>query len=457
MTAEIAIVNRSAVAFAADSAVTIQIGRGQKIYNSAEKIFQYCFQQPVGLMVYNNAEFMNVPIEVVIRKFRKEMDDSGNGQTLSSMENAANRLLQWLRDFPRTPGDEEDHLYRMLVHRFDEMQDQIIKELRTARRGSFVDHLRETLETATVIEESNALPNFLTEYSLVDFELRYGRPCVDAAKKVFGGLATGLESEFVRFSFAVVKSQVLSEQFTGFVVGGFGDDHLFPSICSMAVDGIYFDQIKSPPIKSVIIDRNETRAEVLPFAQQEMAQRFIFGVDEEFERDILAYVKEITADAFKGLGGEAFRTEVTEAVHNRLKDMLAENREYLRQDLVDIVDYMSKSELAEMAHAMVELTSKKRRFSAEAETVGGPIDVAVISRHEGFIWIGRKQYFDPAKNAHYFARVYGGVSPVANSGDDRDGAQLRRSNDGDRHDGKQAFGDPRESASSEAEGPSKPQ
>jgi hypothetical protein len=37
MTAEVAILNSSAIAIAADSAVTI--GRGKKIYNSALKVF----------------------------------------------------------------------------------------------------------------------------------------------------------------------------------------------------------------------------------------------------------------------------------------------------------------------------------------------------------------------------------------------------------------------------------
>ena len=38
------------------------------------------------------------------------------------------------------------------------------------------------------------------------------------------------------------------------------------------------------------------------------------------------------------------------------------------------------------------------------ETVGGPVDVAVISKGDGFIWIRRKHYFDPALNTRYFDR-----------------------------------------------------
>jgi hypothetical protein len=35
------------------------------------------------------------------------------------------------------------------------------------------------------------------------------------------------------------------------------------------------------------------------------------------------------------------------------------------------------------------------------ETVAGPIDVAVISKGDGFIWIKRKHYFSPELNPHF--------------------------------------------------------
>ena len=38
----------------------------------------------------------------------------------------------------------------------------------------------------------------------------------------------------------------------------------------------------------------------------------------------------------------------------------------------------------------------------EMETVGGPIDVAVISKGDGFIWIKRKHYFNKDLNPQFF-------------------------------------------------------
>ena len=75
--------------------------------------------------------------------------------------------------------------------------------------------------------------------------------------------------------------------------------------------------------------------------------------------------------------------------------------------ILDIVNFLSKNELAEMAESLVNLTVfKKRMSSAEDETVGGPIDVAVISKGDGLIWIKRKHYFDPKLNQQFFSNYY---------------------------------------------------
>ena len=64
------------------------------------------------------------------------------------------------------------------------------------------------------------------------------------------------------------------------------------------------------------------------------------------------------------------------------------------------------------------LTSFRRHVTPDAETVGGPIDVAVISRGDGFIWIKRKHYFQPELNQHFFANYFRGVSNGEREADD---------------------------------------
>jgi len=74
--------------------------------------------------------------------------------------------------------------------------------------------------------------------------------------------------------------------------------------------------------------------------------------------------------------------------------------------IIEIVNHLPKEELAAMAEALVNLTSFKRHVTRQAETVGGPVDVAVISRGDGFIWIKRKQYFTKELNPQFLLNYF---------------------------------------------------
>ena len=71
VTAEIVILNKMAVALAADSAVTF--GPGLKIVKTANKLFTLSKHQPVGVMVYGGAELNGVPWETIIKTYRREL------------------------------------------------------------------------------------------------------------------------------------------------------------------------------------------------------------------------------------------------------------------------------------------------------------------------------------------------------------------------------------------------
>ena len=72
MTAEIVIMNKEAVALAADSAVSLVTGPAenpQKIFTSANKIFRLSRNHTVAFMIYNNAAFLGIPWEPLITRF----------------------------------------------------------------------------------------------------------------------------------------------------------------------------------------------------------------------------------------------------------------------------------------------------------------------------------------------------------------------------------------------------
>ncbi|MFP4289260.1 MAG: hypothetical protein ACLFQS_08370 [Bacteroidales bacterium] len=64
MTAVVGILNKQGIAIAADSAVTVSGVGNRKIYNSANKIFTLSKYKPVGIAIFNNAQFLGVPWEI---------------------------------------------------------------------------------------------------------------------------------------------------------------------------------------------------------------------------------------------------------------------------------------------------------------------------------------------------------------------------------------------------------
>jgi hypothetical protein len=41
----------------------------------------------------------------------------------------------------------------------------------------------------------------------------------------------------------------------------------------------------------------------------------------------------------------------------------------------------------------VETSAKFARHGIRAETIGGPTELAAITKHEGFKWVSRKHYY----------------------------------------------------------------
>jgi hypothetical protein len=52
----------------------------------------------------------------------------------------------------------------------------------------------------------------------------------------------------------------------------------------------------------------------------------------------------------------------------------------------------------DLAEFLVDTTIKLSKFKPGAPTVGGPIDIAAITKHEHFKWVKRKHYFDTRFN-----------------------------------------------------------
>ncbi len=96
MTAEIVILNREAVALAADSAVSLVTGPAnspQKIFTSANKIFDLSSNHTVAIMLYNNASFLGIPWDPILARFEENLGTT----PLSTLGEHAERFITFLK------------------------------------------------------------------------------------------------------------------------------------------------------------------------------------------------------------------------------------------------------------------------------------------------------------------------------------------------------------------------
>lgn len=115
MTAEIAIMNKEAIAIAADSAVTLREEKGQKIFTSANKIFTLSKYHPVGIMIYGNARFMEVPWETIIKIYRCRL----SRRRFDTLKEYANDFMMFLsRENKLFPESEQDKYFKGNVYSY---------------------------------------------------------------------------------------------------------------------------------------------------------------------------------------------------------------------------------------------------------------------------------------------------------------------------------------------------
>ena len=255
---------------------------------------------------------------------------------------------------------------------------------------------------------------------------RHRRATIAKVKKaVFENLPTdpAISRMLTEIAVLVLTREAFWEAAAGVVIAGYGKRQIFPALEEFVVEGVFDQVLKLRRQRRAIVGR-ENAAAVIPFAQSEMVESFMEGVDPAYQKHIDETVHK-TLDTYgtelldllapKGSKNRGlYRKQIAAANEEIARNTASEMKEFRAtqfiQPVVGIVSALPKSELAAMAESLVNLTSFRRHVTPDAETVGGPIDVAVISRGDGFVWIKRKHYFQAELNHQFVANYYREVS-----------------------------------------------
>ena len=423
MTAEVAILNREAVAIAADSAVTLDGPEGRKIYNTANKLFALSVTEPIAVMVYGAGSFGPVPWETVVKKYRHQLAS----RSYDTVAEYASDFIQQLSQFVK-PGAHLERVRKTAYWELTEIRrfvrdrllamgimsqrfgkkficDEIIVQIQ-----SRIDHLN---STGKIEELSEATAGRQITLAIPDWK--------EFVDDCLGDLPSNARIQQRARTMAALK--VPSSFASGIVFAGFGKSQLFPSLIKYVVDGANSRGVRTHRLDNIQIgERGHTDkppAIIYPFAQTDMVNTFMGGIHPGYSLALENFVDEtirLIIEHFE----DQIQKILTASKYSSILNQIAEARprivkhfqgrlgRYITEEysnpIMTIVEFLPKEELAEMAESLVSLTSLRYRMSTEDDTVGGPIDVAVISKGDGFIWIKRKHYFDPKLNLRYLQR-----------------------------------------------------
>jgi hypothetical protein len=429
MTAEIAIMNKEAIALASDSAVTMIGESGQKIFTSANKLFSLSKYHPIGLMVYGSAFFMGVPWETIIKVYRKKL----GRKKFNALKEYASDFIKFLNNGnPLFPASEQEaYLHNFIDDYFNFIKDTITKKVHSKidEKGEITDQEIKQIVSDIIKDDhdswrkAESIPSIPKRFnkSIID---KYEKDIDKRIRQIFEKLPISKNNanqlkEIAVWLFSKFRKDLYKEGASGVVIAGFGEKDFFPSLNSFYLEGIFNNKLKYKEYLSGEINF-KTSASIIPFAQSEMVATFMEGVDPLY-RDIEgSYLSEIFNKYTEIIVDNMKKYSVVEK-SNLKKKLMKANKEILkdlgkkmenhRQEkyispVTSVVSMLPKDELAAMAESLVNLTSFKRKVTMERETVGGPIDVAVISKGDGFIWIKRKHYFNAELNPQFFANYY---------------------------------------------------
>lgn len=429
MTTEIAIMNKSAVALAADSAVTITMtgpeGRSHKVLNTANKLFSLSKHAPVGLMIYGNAGMLGIPWETIVKMYREELAR----QEFDTVEQYSEHFFKYLDDFD--VGEDLQEMYirevakawcQELRKRLDEwVQNQMSRG--PVSEAEVEGSLRDLIKTEYDKALKAGQKSTLSTNARSNLRKKYKKLVDQVCDEVFESLPVRPRMRSHLLTIAVNVAAVGPPRQSGIVVAGFGAKDLYPKCYDFDVAAVFAGKTIKKDVRSQVISHHNS-AVVMPFAQSDDVKTFMEGIGPSLNQ----FLRDVFSVMFKKVLPEKARDEVAvklglddtqkKTLHTIIRDMckgacdeafnaLDEKKwaDYV-DPVVQATAFLNKAELAAMAETLVNLVSFRKQVTMDAETVGGPIDVAIISKGDGFVWVKRKHYFPPELNHHFFSNYY---------------------------------------------------
>lgn len=428
MTAEIAIMSRTAVVLAADSATTVTSWKNgqpeRRYFKGANKLFELCRTGPVGMMIYGSAALQGVPWELPIKAFREGLSK----EQYDSLHTYPERFFEFVEHNDKLfPAEAKaDALFALVGAAAYRLQIMLARNLGGTELPYLADKAVEEIEQALAAAEAeiDALPldPRLTEADIANATANTAAALEKEAPSAVALFIQNTDRHHLISRFVSLLAKLAVKQFfifvdaTGIVIAGYGKEDYFPALEVYECFGFLGDRliVSRSQQQSRAMDANSP-AIIQPFAMTHMIDTFRMGISP----DVFDAMDDATLNALRELGEKVLvecgaQTPISdERLEQLVNDVHQTHSDRWYQQirnqhvfpLSSVVNSLPLPDMAALAKSLIELESLKERVTKPSESVSGPIDVAVISKHDGFVWIDRKHYFKPELNPRFFKRA----------------------------------------------------
>jgi nucleoid DNA-binding protein len=317
----------------------------------------------------------------------------------------ANKFIEYVEGYQFvTEEQQRDTLLSLCADIVTSVRDRFFDEIKSAKNitSKQITELFNSV-ISNIEKRSKDMENRTID---VDFLEKYKNDIYKIIDDVFEKYKTSDKQKASIFNIIIsnlCKANNLCNR-SGIVIAGYGNEEIFPSI--------YKCEIGSRIGKSPILFNEEKRsisyehvASIIPFAQEEMVHTFMGGIDPLFQKTIDERLNDFIMTV-SDIIGDSYKSNLVNVKKKFIDDLKDFRKKVFIDPIMAIVASLQKLDLAEMAETLVNLTAFKRHISKDAETVGGPTDVAVITKGDGFVWIKRKHYFDIKMNQSFHQNYF---------------------------------------------------
>lgn len=409
MSVGVCIINRNGIALAADSAGTYT---GNKMfYNSMNKVFSISRKYVYGVITYGATVIHNVSIDQVLKEFRTFLDSKSEVNDFFEILPSFVEFIEQKNNYYKFDTAETNHCYELIKVLISDWGKKIKNVITTddvaAQIDDILNDLSAVMQDAIKIENYDVSSYIGTTYKS-DFDSLINMIVPELnnypAQK---GRFWNYICEYFNLSLTNETSNAM-----GLFFCGYGKNDAFPKFTHIELYNVVGGKVKYKLIENY--EESNNQAQIVPLAQKDVILTFCKGISNTFINYIPQKVESIInakIDAIPDIFTDSQKGELKEALLS-VKNELASAIDTTIQNsnvmpILNSVQLIPLAEMAFFAENLVNMTTLKRTFAIDGnqQTVGGPTDVAVLSKGDGFVWIKRKLYFDGQLNPNYALRL----------------------------------------------------